>query len=130
MKHSVTPEVEFVPLGKMTVYAVTEMELLEIQRGSADSIFLVFGVACLSLCLPTALSILLLDSKNVKTYSAYCVIAILSGIAGLVLLFFWNFHRTNTQSTVEIIFERKTAVGLQAPNSPLPPAMKAPEQRI
>jgi hypothetical protein len=126
--HHIAPDIDYVPLGKITVYAVTHAELVEIKRGSADSVFFACGMSCLSLCIPTALSMLVLPTSTPKVMSIYTAVAVLSGVAGVVLLLIWRRYKTQTCSTIETIMARKPPVGVQSPNSPLPPAMEPPDE--
>lgn len=127
LPHHPAPDIDFVPLGKITVYAVTEAELIEIKRGSADSVFFACGMSCLSLCIPTALSMLVMQSGSQTIMSIYAAVAALSGVAGIVLLLIWKRYKSQTCSTIEAIIARKPPAGVQSPDSPLPPAISVSE---
>lgn len=129
-KHPAAPDIHFVPLGKITIFAVTESELLEIKKGSSDSVFFAWGLSCLFLFVPTLLSMLVLETKNQKISTAYLVVTIVSGLASSVLFWLWKHHKTNTYTIVEAIIARKPPHGIQSPDSTLPPAITAEPDQV
>jgi hypothetical protein len=127
-QHPIAPDVNFVPLGTLTVYAVTEGELQDIKKGSPDSWLLASSTACASLCVPTALSILALDPKlPLYVHFIYWTVAVLTGIVAIAFSLRWLYCRNKTHTAIQRIMNRKQAVGVQSEDSLLQPAMVAPE---
>jgi len=122
--HPSEPEIDWVPLGKITIYPVTEQELTALEKGSPESIFLTFSIFCLSVGVSAVLSIFAIDTNNLRVLVIYLVISILGMMIGVVLLCLWYVFRKDGHSVIQSIRSRKkVAHGNQLPGSSLPPAV-------
>ncbi|HEY5041719.1 MAG TPA: hypothetical protein VIK53_06910 [Verrucomicrobiae bacterium] len=120
--HPSQGEIDWVPLGKITVYPVTEDELHNLEKGSPDSLFLTIGIACLTTGIGAFLSLLALDKASQKVFLIYLVVAIIGALCGLILLLLWCFYSEDNRGVIKKIRARKPPIGDQLPTSPLPPA--------
>jgi hypothetical protein len=116
------PEIDWVPLGRITVYHVTETELDGLGRGSPDSVFLTFGVFALTAGLSFLASLLAMDAPTTSVLAVFVVLTAVGILAGLVLLALWWVFRRGNKTLIETIKARRLPHGDQIEPSPLPPA--------
>lgn len=83
-------------LGSITLYDVTEEELEIIERGSPSSNYLNFSIALLSFAGSFCITLFTTKIEDIRTFTVFVVITVVSAIVGFFLLFMW--WRTNRSS--------------------------------
>jgi len=114
-------ELEFVPLGKLTIYPITEHELNALKNGSPESIYLTFGIACLTTALTAFLSVITLSTNNPSVINIYWIIIIIGFLAGCVLMALWHHYKGQNLAILENVRNRKSPEGTQIGPPDLPP---------
>ncbi len=115
-------ELDWIPLGKLSIYPISEHELDSLERGSPDSIFLTFGVASLSVGFTSLLSLLTLESKDAVVLIVFVCVTIIGLLAGVVLMALWLHYRKHTSDVLSCVRKRKKPHGEQLGTSDLQPA--------
>lgn len=89
------PEQEFLPeirrarLDRLTIYEVSESELVILERGSPDSIYLNVAIALLSMAVSLTVSLASKDVKRMGTFVVLVVLLVVGYVGGIVLLLLW-----------------------------------------
>lgn len=123
-------ELDFVPLGKLTVFPITEHELDSLQRGAPDSIFLTFGIAALSVSITAFLSVIALTTESTIVSIVYWIVIVVGFLAGLVLLALWNHYRGHNGQILDTVRKRKNPEGEQIASLGLQPAKQESEDAL
>jgi hypothetical protein len=102
------PIVQYVRLGTLTVYEVSEDELRRLEEGNPAAMVLnfslfLFGVAVTGLFTMFATSI-----PADRVYYSFLTVTVLAGIVGIILLILAVFRRVRTKSVAQVIRGRAT----------------------
>ena len=73
-------------IDTLTIYEISEEELLTIERGSPDSIYLTIAIALLSFALAIFCSLLVTEIKSTVVMIVYVLIVIVGFVIGVILL--------------------------------------------
>lgn len=103
------------PLGKLTVYHITEHELDLLDRGTPESTYFGFGVFLLSTGLSFLTALLTTDTKSIWLFCVFAVIASVGIIGGILLLIVWIRFQRSAKRITKIIRDRKPPEGQQQP---------------
>lgn len=98
-------EVRRAPYGKLTIYEISEQELVEFERGSPTALLLNFAIFSLSTAL-TFFSVLLTTSVSGKTFIIFLTITILGMLGGAFLFIWWLMTRKSITNLADVIRKR------------------------
>jgi len=107
------PTIEWVPLGKLTVFHVSEAELDALERGSTESLFLNLGIATLSIAISLLISLLSADIPSTKTFTVFVVVCTVCFIGGVMFVLLWWQSRKSLKKVAQEIRNRKPPEGIQ-----------------
>lgn len=111
--HSLPPTIHWVPLGKLTVYHITEHELDLLERGTPESTYFGFGVFLLTTGISFLASLLTTDIKSIWLFNVFTVIASVGILGGILLLIVWMRFQRSAKRITKIIRDRKPPEGQQ-----------------
>lgn len=94
--------VKIIPTSEIKIYQVKESELEQLEHGSQSDLFLEIGIACISI-FASFLTSLLTANMGKATFIVFVCIAVISAIAGLVLVCLWYRCRKSKKSIIEKI---------------------------
>jgi hypothetical protein len=122
VRRSRDPEVIF--------YIIKDSELVDLERGSPDSILLNFAVFFLSTFASFLAALLSASIPHQRTFLVFVVITTVSGAAGFVLLVLWLFSRRRVSSVVRTIRDRlEPEAGIQEPTQVVRRSTDPPRDR-
>ena len=107
------PTIEWVPLGKLTVFHVSEAELDALERGSPESLFLNLGIATLSIATSLLIALLATNIPNTKTFIVFVVVCAVCFVAGVTFGLLWWQLRRSLKKVAQEIRDRKPPEGIQ-----------------
>lgn len=65
---SLDPAIQWVPIDKLTLYAITESELDALERGSPESLFLNLAIGVFSVAISFSIALATAEIDSIKTY--------------------------------------------------------------
>ena len=83
------PVVRYAPLGELKIYPVYEHELDMLKQGSPVSLFLNFALCLLPIGFTLILTFATTTIPSDRLFQTYVTLAVLTIIAGLILLALW-----------------------------------------
>lgn len=96
----------------LTLYEVTEQELIIIENGSTNSLFLNFAIFLLSTSISFFVSIFTMDwfpkkqESHLVLFVVFLIIAILTLLIGFICTVLWLKSHDSFKNTIEIIKKR------------------------
>lgn len=93
-------------LDTLTIYEISEDELLTIERGSPDSIYLTIAIALLSFASAIFCSLLVTEIKSTVVMIVYVLIVIVGFVIGFILLVLWKRTESYVSACITIIRKR------------------------
>ncbi|MEO6754186.1 MAG: hypothetical protein ABIP85_20615 [Chthoniobacteraceae bacterium] len=111
--HALPPPIQWVPLGTLTVYHITEHELDQLEKGTPESTYFGFGIFLLSTGISFLTSLLTTDIKAIRVFSVFAVVASVGIIGGILLLTVWARFQRSAKRITKIIRDRKPPDGQQ-----------------
>lgn len=69
--HALLPAIQWVPLGTLTVYHITEQELDQLEKGTPESTYFGFAIFLLSAGISFLISLLTTGIKSERLYDTY-----------------------------------------------------------
>ncbi len=93
-------------LDTLTIYEISEDELLTIERGSPDSVYLTIAIALLSFSSAIFCSLLVTEIKSTLVTIVYVLIVIVGFIVGSILLILWKRTKSSVSACITIIRKR------------------------
>ena len=93
-------------VDSLTVYDVTESELLDLERGSPANIFLNFAIFLLSAAVSFLIALFSTDIQSTKTFCVFVIIAVVGLIGGVVLFVIWKKSKETTSAIIQRIKDR------------------------
>jgi hypothetical protein len=100
------PEIRRARYDRLTIYEVEESELTILEKGSADSTYLNFAIAFLSIAVSLTVTLATAAVPSHKAFTVFVVIAVIGYAAGLVLGSLWWRGRTSVGVCVKTIRSR------------------------
>src|ERR1700674_4860964 len=98
-----TPVVRVAPLGELRAYTIYEHELDALGSGSTGSLFLNFSLALLPVSLTLLVTLLTTKIESDRLFAGFMTVAVVTAIAGVLLLFlWWQQHRGSQHMVHEI----------------------------
>ena len=113
--HALPPPIQWVPLGTLTVYHITEQELDQLEKGTPESTYFGFAVFLLSTGISFLISLLTTDVKSNRAFTVFAVVASVGIIGGVLLLIVWARFQRLAKRITKIIRDRKPPEGQQQP---------------
>ena len=93
-------------VDSLTIYEITDHELDVLAAGSPSSIYLNFSVALLSVFASSVLALVTATFISTATQTVAILLAIVCGIAGLLLLVLWKRSHRSIAGIVKRIQDR------------------------
>ena len=100
------PEIRRARYGRLTIYEVDESELAILERGEAESIYLNFAVALLSLAISFTVTLATATLPSERTFLVIVVVTVVGYVAGSVLAALWWRSRSSIGVCVKTIRSR------------------------
>lgn len=104
--HPAMPIIRFAPFGELKIYPVLEGELNTLGKGGEESLYLNFAIALLPTSLSLFVTILTTTINSNRIFVCFLTTAIVTLIAGLILLALWWRNRGSNQTLVQQIKDR------------------------
>ena len=83
------PEIRRARFQQLTIFEVQESELVILERGGPDSLFLNVSIALLTLALSLTASLVTATFTSDRAWTLFLVVAVVSYIVGFTLLVLW-----------------------------------------
>lgn len=88
--------IQYVRLGTLTVFEISEEELLKLEQGSPYSILLNLGFSLLSVGISFLITILTVPIVSERVYNTFLIATILGILSGVILLLIaWKHYKSN-----------------------------------
>lgn len=91
---------------RVVVYFVEAAELESLRKGGIATTLLSFGLAMFSAALSFIAVLLSTPIQSERTFTVFVVIAVVSTVAGCVLLVIWWLSGSETKRIIEVIKQR------------------------
>jgi hypothetical protein len=108
------PVVRVAPLAELRAFTVSEHELDALARGPAGSLFLNFALFLLPISVTIVVTLLTTTIASDRLFQGFFSVAVITAIAGIILLCLWWREHRSSRSLVADIKSRM----------PLPPAIQ------
>jgi len=109
--HALPPAIQWVPLGTLTVYHITEQELDQLEKGTPESTYFGFAVFLLSAGISFLISLATTEIKSVWLFNIFLVVSLVGLVAGVLLLVIWIRFQRSTAGITKSIRSRKPPEG-------------------
>ena len=106
--------VELGPVGKLTIFEVTEAELETLERGAPVSLFLNLGIFVLSTAISFSVTLATTTIASDRLFTFFVVITVVGYLAGLTFGLLWWFARRSVRSVAQEIRKRLPPKGVRA----------------
>lgn len=98
----ILPAIKRARIEQLNIYEVSEDELVQLERGSPESLFLNFAIFFISSALSLLVAILTTTFSSLYVFTTFVVLSTIGFAAGVVLLGLWLWHR---RSRAAIFFD-------------------------
>lgn len=105
-ENSLSPVIRRAKFDTLTIYEISEEELLIIEKGSPDSIYLTISIALISFAMAIFCSLLVTDIKSSIVMTLYIVIVVVGFVVGGIMLLLWNKSKDSVSVCVANIRRR------------------------
>lgn len=105
-ENSLSPVIRRAKFDTLTIYEISEEELLIIEKGSPDSIYLTISIALISFAMAIFCSLLVTDIKSSIVMTLYIVIVVVGFVVGGIMLLLWNKSKDSVSICVANIRRR------------------------
>jgi len=109
------PAIRRARIDSLDIYEVSEPELVLLERGSPDSLFLNFAVFLLSSALSLFVALVTTTIASSRTFSVFVILTTVGTVGGLFLLLLWMRNRQSTATVFAQIRRRMPPEGIPAP---------------
>ena len=103
---AVLPTIRRARLQRLTIYEVEESELVILERGSLDTIFLNIAVALLSMSVSLSVALLTAEFPSDRAWTVFLVITVVGYVAGVIMLLVWWRSRVSVAACTRNIRQR------------------------
>ena len=93
-------------IESLVIYEISEQELMLLERGSSEAVYLNFALGLLPTSLSFLIALLATEIESTKIYIVFVVVAIVTGISGLVLLALWWQCHQSARDLFRVIRDR------------------------
>lgn len=100
------PVFQYARIEKIVIYHVEESELVLLERGSADSLYLNFAIFLLSTCGSFLIALTATEIANDRVFTVFVVVAVVTGLGGVLLSALWWQSRRSVRTLFRKIRER------------------------
>jgi len=107
----VLPKVHYGKAADLKVHLVSDEELTRLGEGSGQSLFLNFGIACLSNASAFLIALLITKIDSMKVFCVFVIITALGFLSGIVLFILWWCTRKPISKLVKQIRGRMPSEG-------------------
>lgn len=95
-------KIKIIPTSEIKIYQVKESELEQLEHGGQSDLFLEIGIACISVCVSFAISLFTTKTSLIVLVIFTCI-ALITAIAGIVLLFLWHRCKKSRKDVIDRI---------------------------
>jgi hypothetical protein len=106
------PEIRRARFDKLTIYEVAESELVILEKGSPDSIYLNFAIFLLSMALSFTIALLTTTTFSTVILVFLIVCVVVGYIGGFFLLILWYRNRSSVSDCIKTIQRRLPPEGM------------------
>jgi hypothetical protein len=107
------PAIQWVPLGTLTVYHITEQELDQLEKGSPESTYFGFAIFLLSMGVSFLVSLLTTAITSIWLFTIFLVVTFVGILGGILLIIVWSRYQRSTIRITKVIRGRKPPEGQQ-----------------
>ncbi len=101
------PRIKFGKVDSLSIHQVSESELVTIESGSSNSIYLNFSIFLLSIATSFLIALMTTDYKDKElTFIIFTLLTIVGFLVGTFLLFFWFQKKDDFKEVLIRIRER------------------------
>ncbi|WP_336194451.1 hypothetical protein [Providencia stuartii] len=100
------PVIRRAKFDTLTIYEISEEELLIIERGSPDSIYLTISIALISFAMAIFCSLLVTDIKSNIVMTVYIVFVVVGAVVGGIMLLLWKRSKNSVSVCIANIRKR------------------------
>jgi hypothetical protein len=118
-KQNLAPVIRFAPLGELRVYAITETELEQLERGSLASLYLNFALFFWGVAGSLFAALLTATIPSVRVFVVFVVFFGITLVAAVIQTIFWRLHHKSSGGLAKRIRDRMP-----------PPAIQVVEQSV
>lgn len=109
------PEIRRARVERLTIYEVTESELVILQKGSPDSVYLNFAIFLLSMAVAFTIALLTTKIISVTVLIFFIMFIVFGYIGGFFLLILWYRNRSSVYDCINTIQKRLPPEGISEP---------------
>jgi len=109
------PEIRRARFDRLTIYEVSESELIVLEKGSPDSISLNFAIFLISVATTLVVTLATTIIQSVATLITFVSSAIVGFVFGFYLLISWYGNRGSVSECIEAIRKRLPPEGTVEP---------------
>jgi hypothetical protein len=109
------PEIRRARFDKLTIYEVAESELVILEKGSPDSVYLNFAIFLLSMALSFTIALFATTTASTVILIFLIVCAVVGFLGGFFLLILWYRNRSSVSDCIKTIRGRLPPEGVPEP---------------
>jgi len=109
------PEIRRARIRTLTIYEVSDSELLTLERGSPHSMYLNFALSLFSMAISFLITLLTVPIPSEKKYVCFLLLVIVGFVAGSILIAVWFTTRRSMSQLVRTIRQRLHSEGQGEP---------------
>ncbi len=95
------PIINRVPLGKLTIFEITEAELQALEHGSPESSHFNLGIAALSVACSFLVALLTTTIDNLKTFCVFVIVTAVGLLGGVAFSILWWRSRGSVKNVAQ-----------------------------
>ena len=100
------PKVHYGRVADLNVHLVSDEELTRLEQGEGQSLFLIFGIAVISIAASFLITLLITKIESIKVFCIFVIITSLGFLSGIILLILWWCTRQPINKLVKQIRDR------------------------
>lgn len=101
-----SPKIRRGAIRMLDIYEVSEAELVIMEKGSPDSIYLNFSIFLLSVALSFTIALLTTNTTSIYIFNIFVILTVIGFIVGLILFFLWYRSRNSVLDCIRSIRSR------------------------
>jgi len=117
-KSQLDPAIHRVRLDRLTIFEITEAELVALERGSPESLFLNLAIAALSVASSFLAALLSTTIDATRTFCVFVIVCSIGFLAGLTFALLWWQSRRSLKNVAREIRSRMPPEGVQEDAGP------------
>jgi len=107
------PSIDFVPLGTLTVFAITQAELDALERGSPESLYLNLAVGVSSAAVSFSVALATTKIESIRTFCFFVNVTVIGYLAAITFGLLWWQARRSLKTVAQEIRQRRIPKGIQ-----------------